>query len=341
MKVIRVRNVHEALYVGMRDIALEGVARDSRNGPVLQFPEPVTTVYHSPLERVVFWNERDCNPFFHFFESLWMLAGRRDVAFLAQFVPRMAEFSDDGVNFHGAYGDRWRHSWNADQLPMIIHHLRENRDDRRQVLSMWQGERDLFYQEKAKDLPCNLQAIFQVAVDGRLDMTVTNRSNDMIWGAYGANAVHFSYLHEFMSAAIGVPTGVYRQVSNNLHVYTENPVYAKTARILLDDPYQPYSRDSSLGHMPIQLAGGYQTFLDDIEAFLDRPDAPPMGLHIWIRRVAIPMWRAWRAYGEKANAHRWNNALEEVSTCGDLAWRRGVEEWIKRRHFASFRKVDA
>jgi hypothetical protein len=338
MIVNRVRNVHEALFKGMAAIALEGVERPSRNGPVLQFPEPVCTVYERPLERVVFWDDRDCNPFFHFFESLWMLAGRDDVAFLAQFVPRMAEFSDDGQRFHGAYGYRWRHHSGNDQLPVIIDHLRKNRDDRRQVLSMWNECSDLYKQDGMKDLPCNLQVIFQVATDGRLDMTDTNRSNDMIWGAYGANAVHFSYLHEFMSAAIGVPTGIYRQVSNNLHVYTENPVYQKTARILLQSPYQPYERED-VEAMPITLAGGYEPFLYGVQEFLDRPDSPPPGLHVWLRRVAMPMWNAWRAYSDKQNVHRFNNARDAITICGDAAWRRNVEEWLKRRHFASFKKA--
>lgn len=340
MIVNRVRNVHEALYKGMARIAFEGVERPSRNGPVLQFPEPVCTVYEKPTERVVFWQARDCNPFFHFFESLWMLAGRDDVAFLAQFVPRMAEFSDDGHTFHGAYGRRWR-SWfhfpRHDQLPPIIEALRKNKDDRRQVLTMWDPRTDLVDQEGKKDLPCNLQVIFQVAPDGRLDMTVTNRSNDMIWGAYGANAVHFSYLHEFMAAAIGVPVGIYRQVSNNLHVYTENPVYLKTAQILLDGFYQPY--EIGLEHMPITLAGGYEPFLWGIQEFLDHPDHTPPGIHVWLRRVAIPMWTAWRHYNDKENPHRWNNARDAIQICGDMPWRLAVEQWLNARYANAYKKA--
>lgn len=53
-----------------------------------------------------------------------------------------------------------------------------------------------------------------------LNMTVFNRSNDLIWGTLGANVVHFSVLQEYMAARLGVKVGVYNQVSNNLHVYT-------------------------------------------------------------------------------------------------------------------------
>ncbi|MCB1127948.1 MAG: hypothetical protein KDM81_15745, partial [Verrucomicrobiae bacterium] len=219
MKVIKTRNVQQALPEALYQLSFEGVRRDSRNGPVFMFPEPVTTVYLRPAERVLFWAERDANPFFHLMESLWMLGGRNDVEYVARFVERMRSYSDDGVTFHGAYGFRWRQHFFEDQLPKIIAALKANRDDRRQVLSMWDTDADLGRQ--GKDLPCNLQAIFQIACDGRLDMTVTNRSNDLIWGAYGANAVHFSYLHEYVARSVGVEQGIYRQVSANFHAYED------------------------------------------------------------------------------------------------------------------------
>ena len=82
MHVIRARNVQEALVVGLQDLRRYGVERESRNGPVVVFPEPVTTVCERPEERVLFHCERDANPFFHLFEALWMLAGRNDLAYL-------------------------------------------------------------------------------------------------------------------------------------------------------------------------------------------------------------------------------------------------------------------
>ena len=50
-------------------------------------------------------------------------------------------------------------------------------------------------------------------------MSIVNRSNDMIWGAYGANAVHMSMLLEYMAAMTGFQVGIYYQISNNLHAY--------------------------------------------------------------------------------------------------------------------------
>ena len=68
MQVIEVRNVHDALLRGLELLEVHGITRDSRNGPVRESECPVTTVYHRPQERVLFWEQRDGNPFFHFME---------------------------------------------------------------------------------------------------------------------------------------------------------------------------------------------------------------------------------------------------------------------------------
>jgi hypothetical protein len=55
-------------------------------------------------------------------------------------------------------------------------------------------------------------------------MTVSNRSNDLIWGTYGANMVHFNLLLTYVAAAVGVPKGYYHQVSSNTHLYMDFPI---------------------------------------------------------------------------------------------------------------------
>jgi thymidylate synthase len=335
MKVIKTRNAHQALPEALYQLAGEGVRRDSRNGPVYLFPEPVTTVYSHPAERVVFWTERDANPFFHLMESLWMLGGRNDVEYVARFVDRMRIYSDDGETFHGAYGFRWRHHFLMDQLPRIIEGLKENRDDRRQVLSMWDAPADLG-RKGGKDLPCNLQAIFQVACDGRLDMMVTNRSNDMIWGAYGANAVHFSYLHEYVARSVGVPQGVYRQVSANFHAYEDvlNKV-APLADLAADpltgrgvpDPYASWEVEP----FPLMTIPA-EEWDNELMMFLTDPDA--VGFRDpFFRRVAIPMLKAHRAF-KRTDAGRFDAAREELKQVVAQDWRKAGLEWVERRRAA-------
>jgi len=85
MRILDVTNVHDALPRALKLLDVEGVQRGSRNGPVLIGPS-VTTIYNRPTDRVIFWPQRDANPFFHLYESLWMLAGRRDVAGPARYA---------------------------------------------------------------------------------------------------------------------------------------------------------------------------------------------------------------------------------------------------------------
>lgn len=253
------------------------VRRPSRNGSVLMIDEPVTVTYTHPRERVLFNATRDANPFFHLYESLWMLAGRNDVAPLTYYSKQMREYSDDEVTLNGAYGYRWRQANTyydttvgnlihgtfevkvkgcdkVDQLDIIVAHLKADPNSRRAVLQMWNVEDDLLkigpsqtmtFKEKpgnplvpvpgtekfpdySKDVCCNLSVMFSLRDQGKhgpidyvLDMTVTNRSNDMVWGMLGANYVHFTMLQEYMAARLGVEVGRYHHFSNNLHVYDE------------------------------------------------------------------------------------------------------------------------
>ena len=218
MRVLNVRNVDEALPYALDLLDRYGYRRDSRNGPVIQLREPVTTVYGCPWERVILWPQRDANPAFHLYESLWMLAGRNDVSPLLRYVKRFIDFSDDGKTLWDAYGYRWRHAFNGmNQLLNIANMLKSNADDRRAVLQMWSPQMDLSRQGRA--VPCNLTATFQRGELGELNMVVFCRSNDIILGAYGANAVHFSMLQEYLSVLIGCPMGTYSQVSVNWHAY--------------------------------------------------------------------------------------------------------------------------
>lgn len=248
MRVLQVRNVHKALPAALRLLYEVGIERPSRNGPVLQAPEPVATVYTHPNERVIFHPERDANPFYHLYEALWMLAGRNDIAPLTRYAKNAVDYSDDGQTWHGAYGYRWRnhfrppigpssYGFGMDQLPLIAHELQASRESRRAVLAMWDAAVDLG--RKGKDLPCNDTATFQIGPDGRLDLVVFCRSNDIVWGAYGANAVHFSLLLEYMAAWIGVEVGTYTQISVNWHGYlsTLEKVRGLPEQKYVVDPY--------------------------------------------------------------------------------------------------------
>lgn len=249
MKVIKASTVDRGLQAILTELSKQGnyVETNSRNGPVRRFKEPATIMWTRPQYRVSFDAARDANPFFHLFESLWMLSGENDVKRASYFASGMGQFSDDGETFHGAYGHRWVRHFGIDQLrDYVIPSLRKNKEDRRVVLQMWDGDADprQGLNPTSKDVPCNLTATFDAGrQDGRLHMNVFNRSNDIVLGAAGANIVHFSILHEYVASAIGVGVGTYEQISTNSHLYTElNEVSKRTLAAHEENPMRdmPY-----------------------------------------------------------------------------------------------------
>lgn len=348
MRVITGRNVHQILPTAIRLLRLEGVQRTSRNGDVLQLHEPVTTVYEKPWERVVLWPRRDANPFFHLYEAFWMLDGRNDLAALTRYVSSFGQFSDDGRTLRGAYGHRWRKFFGVDQLADIVDMLDSDKNDRRAVLQMWDTDKDLH--KRSKDLPCNMMITFQVATNGTLEMTVFNRSNDIVWGAYGANAVHLSMLHEYMAAAIGITMGRYRQVSVNWHGYL------KTLEPMWDLELDAFGDKSDDLAAPLIQGNPYDTFaairmeswtqpkLDDAIQWLMR-DIDSLYLDSSLKGPRLPMpadmandefWVTVHRVLEAHAVYKTQNkdralCLLEDTPRQDADWVVAAREWLLRR----------
>lgn len=367
MRVLEVRNVHEALPKAM-ELITQGVLEDSRNGKVLRYPAPVATVYAKPCERVLFHSFRDANPFFHFYESLWMLGGRRDVAPLTHYVKRMEIFSDDSQIFNAAYGYRWRHATKlgVDQLSAIAENLTEDTTNRRQVLQIWSLKRDLGFNyafhtasteetrrmlerspfpdspgQRTRDAACNIAATFQIS-QGHLDMVVFCRSNDIIWGCYGANAVHFSFLLEYMARRIGVPVGTYTQISVNWHAYAEvmQPLMLKMKEYREDAHWSnPYDEIQPYPIMNVEAS----RWEDDLRHFLTDDGKSPIDLSTepsiyfqdpFFAQVAVPIVRAHDAYKDPVvpqKVDRVSIALAHLERCKAADWRIACEQWLVRR----------
>ena len=359
MHIIQARNVHEAYVGGLRLLREYGetgtmVARDGQpDTELIVVPSPVVTITERPQERVLHLGYRDANPFFHLFESLWMLGGRDDATFLNQFVRDFGDrFAQPGTDrIHGAYGRRWR-SWfdksgvvgiertKIDQLEEAVRLLRAEPTSRQVVIQMWDAEQDLGV-ESLRDRPCNTQVYLRVRrhqsnIDkwgnlnatlqedrDVLDLTVTCRSNDVVWGAHGANAVQFSVLQEYLAARIGIGVGRMYQFSNNYHGYRSvlERVAWTQAVALVDNPYER----GTVSVTPMF------TSPDKIDEDLAGILGPTPLSHIyhndWFRTVAVPM----------LGAHMWwrrgdvDTAMRLISDVSATDWRLAAQQWIQRR----------
>lgn len=318
---IQCRNVNEAFIEGLWRLKTSGVIEDSRNGRVVVMPGPMVTEYRNPVERVLFHPKRDANPVFHLMESLWMLAGADNMAFLLPFNSGMARYAESDGTMHGAYGHRWRNHFAHDQLLQIVDELTRDPNSRQAVLTMWSPTVDL-NQPQYKDRPCNTHAYFDLR-GGHLNMTVCCRSNDAVWGAYGANAVHFSVLLEWLAAALGAPVGVYRQVSNNFHLYIDNEQCGELFKTIETTHVDPYST-GRVQTLPLCATEDASNFLADCETLVWLSGrAAEDYLTPFFRTVAVPIFSAYisRKLGGTI-------AWDTIAECD---WKQAFREWVARR----------
>jgi hypothetical protein len=335
MSAILARNVNSAWPQGVRLLKYGGHRRQSRNGAVVEYPSPVTTTYECPWERALFDPARDANPFFHLFEGLWILAGRNDVEWPAQFAGRLREYSDDGKTFHGAYGHRLRRSRIGDQLAQAERLLKDDPDTRRVVLSLWDAEKDLSHD--GKDVPCNTQ-LYVKAYRGRLRMTVCNRSNDIVWGLYGANAVQWSMVQEYLAEKAGLKCGTLTTLSDSFHAYESNEVWkfymSGQAEPSIACPYEA----GLVAAYPLMDAP--KTFDAELERFLNDPldeladmfpdRAPYRNSFFWV--VAQPMYRAWKAHKDtKTGLQTLEEGSDATQTGRAIDWIEAARAWLSRR----------
>lgn len=307
--------------------------------------------------------------------------------FIRDFSARFAEPGPTGGGYmHGAYGRRWRGhfhqsqkgemsgTWGRrvmDQLPKIVKELQTNPSSRQVVLTMWDPEADLCVPD-LKDRPCNTHVYFRINTvpsyldppvtdqnsaehearitrggDYALDMTVLCRSNDIVMGAYGANAVHFSILQEYLAANIGVGIGTYYQVSNNFHAYErdlnmlakrnhDSGSHYAVEDELVDSSYQmSWVKPRRLVDNPATFDGELLWLLEAFEATMEREkedesiscDALNLG-NRFLSDTVWPMLMAFRCYRKGLDSGNWLRAIKAED------WGTACRDWVDRREKA-------
>jgi len=191
--------------------------------------------------------------------------------------------------------------------------------------------------QNCNDLPHN--------VPRYLNMTVTNRSNDLIWGALGANYVHFSFLQEYVACCLGLEVGVYNQISNNLHAYKDKWEPHKWLNYYTgptgknhqgEDVYEvPHQKDYDSTWTHIPLVNDKETFDREVKEFVT--DYAKKWTEPFLLNVAFPMcaafsWHKTRDYGL---------ALDMMTDVGQEDWRIAGTNWILKRKEMWESKQDA
>lgn len=306
-----------------------GEVTTSRNGPVKRLLGVTTMTVSCPQERVNTCPVRNANPFFHLVEAMAMLSGFNSVQLLSHYASNMAQYSDNGLTYNAFYGTRLRLTW-GDQLRAVINELMSTPDSRQAVAQIW-DPRDL--KITTRDKACNLCLLFSVNSSGAVEMTSFNRSNDAIWGIVtGANVVHLSFFHEYVACHLRRPVGMWTHVSNNLHVYTENPQWPLMAKYNGPDIY---STPLGLFNAPLIAYGEEEVFdsaLADAMSAILRSIATdsviePVDGPSFITKVLLPVAQTWYGWKHGFPIELLQKSLKRIESDD---WRAACWAWIER-----------
>jgi thymidylate synthase len=295
------RNANEALPALLRQVLVDGQLTESRNGRTKELTmQQITLTAPSPAEITV--PGRRVSLPAQIAETMWLLAGRNDIEWLQHYLPRAAEFSDDGKTWRGGYGPRlraFRGAMNSDscvgtvdQLAHVVDLLKEDPTTRRAVLAIYDPAIDT---EPGKDIPCN-NWVHLLPRDGVLHAHVAIRSNDLMWGWSGINSFEWTQLLTVVAGLTGLKRGSITFSISSLHLYEHH--WDKARTILAQ------SQDTPLRHFTkpnpeFECDGGSLDTFDELverwfklEGQIRKGGLSDTLLH-QVRNFPEPMLRSW------------------------------------------------
>ncbi|MEI7186179.1 thymidylate synthase [Dickeya dianthicola] len=208
----------------------EGVNISTRNGNAVTIYD-VSVILHNPRSRHLSLAGRKNNIFSTFAEAMWVLAGDNRInPYLTFFLPRAPNYSDDGLIWRAAYGERlYAHG----QLENVVQQFKKDGIfTRRAVISLYMPDRDtnsslisMYNLKNSVDIPCNNLIHFFITPDKKLNIKITQRSGDLIFGISNINIFEFSLLQEIVLFILQrevdsqIKLGYLHQSITNLHIY--------------------------------------------------------------------------------------------------------------------------
>jgi thymidylate synthase len=168
---------------------------------------------------VLISRQRDLNYRFLVAEWVWIASGRQDVASIAAYNSRIAQFSDNGEHFFGAYGPRIADHW-EEKLDLC----RRDPGTRQAVLVTYRHPPN----GGTKDLPCTL-TLQLLPREGKLHLVVNMRSSD-VWLGLPYDVFNFTMLQNAAAGELGLEVGWLRLNLGSSHLYDRDESAALLAR---------------------------------------------------------------------------------------------------------------
>jgi thymidylate synthase len=219
-------NINETYQQHLTDILTKGSYATCRGHEIIEcIGKSITIPMSEPLITLA---GRRLNYKFACGEAAWIMSGSNRVEDIAYCNKRIANFSDDGEFFFGAYGVKI-----VEQLPYIIRAFEKDPATRQAVLTIW---RERPYD--SKDIPCTV-SIQWLLRDGKLHVIDNMRSSDC-WLGLPYDLFNFSLLSAglaiMLSNRLGqkITLGNLTLTAGSSHLYTKKESFNYD----LDDVYR-------------------------------------------------------------------------------------------------------
>lgn len=206
------KNATEAFETLYTYIMLQGVETNVGTKAIYN----VGFYIRDPKQRVITTEWRKFSKKYAEREFNWYMSGDRSVAEIKKFAPLWDKMhgGDDLVNSN--YGWQWMRN---DQLHKCINQLKMCKDTRKAWITIFDGKEKDNYDY---DTPCTLSVGFDIKPGiGALDMCVTMRSNDLIYG-FCNDQYCWTKLQQLVAGMLNIPVGTYYHFVHDLHIYKKH-----------------------------------------------------------------------------------------------------------------------
>jgi len=212
MKNTTFRNANEAYEYLHNKILLEGVPFDNTKALF-----NVGFYITDPMDNKIINKERNWKQDYAEAEWQWYLSGNKSIYKLEDIYGKVPEIwkrmADEIGHVNSNYGWQWDRNG---QLDKIIQMLQDNPDNRQCAISIYDGKEIDSY---SRDTPCTYAVQFTI-LNGRLDMAVVMRSNDL-WYGFCNDQYCFSMLQKMVSDELKIEIGTYYHFAHNMHLYND------------------------------------------------------------------------------------------------------------------------
>ena len=166
-----------------------------------------------PLSNTIHAKFRNWNEAYAIREWKWYLSGNPNAEEIAKKAPIWYNMMDWDGNVRSNYGWQWQRN---DQLSKVISLLKETPNTRKAAISIYDAKEIDTY---SQDTPCTYAVQFTI-LDGKLNMAVLMRSNDL-WYGFCNDQFCFSNLQADIAHILQVEIGTYYHFAHNLHLYND------------------------------------------------------------------------------------------------------------------------